>query len=73
MCPRGSAREAFGPVLAMLIVLTLTAGGSAAVAVLAPQLGPEAGLAPTSVGLGAVLRLQSMAFTQHPQRQSRVN
>jgi len=35
----------------MLIVLTLTAGGSAAVAVLAPQLGPEAGLAPTSVGL----------------------
>ena len=40
-----------GPVVAMLVVLTISAGSSAAVAVLAPQLGPEAGLEPTAVGV----------------------
>lgn len=38
-------------VLAMLAVLTLTAGSTASVAVLAPMIGPEANLAPTTIGV----------------------
>jgi len=50
------------PVAAMLAVLTLSAASSSTVAVLAPTLGPEAGLDPSSIGVFVALTSLTAGF-----------